>query len=310
MYGALVPYGSRAAVAIYRRKRAYAAVRAAVKAGSYAYRHRKRIRRTVATAKRVFKKKKPLRKRMQPSVKSTGKQTQPPKQPQYTNINLRIMGGAFMPNAPPPLDADDFNARDQAHVKYSGYKVCRIFENLGNQFADIWEINYAMLQFNPGFLDTLPTSPGTGLLPEQTVIDSIKEAFFRDSVNATTRVADFVDAPTSNATIWDATYNCNSMNPNKNYRIIFRKKFTLYPRQTVNGDIENARSNFRKFEFYMPVKKTMVFRNRRSTLPTTPFFEIWWSNTRSPSDWPSTNPGANTDARTLSHHFLYFRDHK
>jgi hypothetical protein len=245
--------------------------------------------------KRRGAKKTTRRARMAPNIKSAGKSVQPPNQPFYQNIKLRTLYSSPMPEAPPPTQANDFNVRERSTVTYKGYKICRQFENRGSGPAAIYEVNYAMIQFKNNITE--------GLTPLQ-IEALIRDKFFRETVSNTERSADFINASTS-AQVWDATYNCNPMNPNKQYNIIFRKKFTLGPRKS-NVNESRTFENFKKFDFYMPVKKRVQFAKRDSTANQTPFYEIWWYNSRGPADYPATDSQGVEVMKTLSHHFLYY----
>lgn len=303
-YGALVPYGARGAVAIYNnRKRA----RYAYSAARTVYRHRNKIRKVYRTGRsaarsiqRVWRKSR--RARMAKGVKSTGKSTQGVLQQTATPVVLKQLFTSQMPDAPPAITAADFNVRERATVKYSGYKICRMFENRGGGIGDIYAVNYVMIQWKN---NALYDSDG-GLLTLSEIRDSIRRDFFRDTETVEVRTKNFTNSASS-AQLWDPVYNCAPMNPNKQYNIIFRKKFTLYPRQATNNNVQDAHRNFKKFEFYMPIKKMVQFKSRTAAENQTPFMEIFWYNTRSPGDWPASGQNAVTDVQTFAHHTLYYR---
>lgn len=251
------------------------------------------------------------RRRMVPQAKATGQSRQDAKQPNANNVNCRTLQGKFLPNAPPQLLGDDFNVREKEHVYYSGYKICRIFENRGvNPNLHIFTVNYVIVQLRRGVIG----DRDGGVPNVSEIIGDMKENFFRSSLNSSKRTEDFVDAPVAGASgNWDMTYDCNAMNPNKSYSIILRKKFTLYPRCAVNQTVQDRlNQNFKRIEFYMPVKKRMTFQNRSIQLPNTPFFELWWTNTRGPEEWSGLGDavGNNTEVKTYSHHMVYFRNTK
>ena len=310
---ALVPYvpGAVSAFGAYKRRRvitpiaryathwAYHNSGTAARAIQRAWRRRKRMR----PMKRKMRK--PVRKRTQPSVKRTAKQSEQVISNISTDVNLRHLEGAFLPAPQAPQDPSDFNVRDKASIYYSGFKICRWFENRQTTASAIYTVNYAIIQVDPGRISDETVSPTAN-----DVLESCKRNFFVDSQVPTGNTKNFTNANVSGTTLWDIHYDCAPMNPRKGYRILLRKKFTLYPRWANTGAECDGRlnQNFKRIEMYIPIKKRLQFQSRNSPQPNAFFFEIWWTNTRSPDDWPGTNPGANVDVKTLSQHKVYFRD--
>lgn len=304
----LVTYGAPAAMNIYRKRKR---IRYAQTAANYIYANRKEIGKGLGRSARVIQRawkrrrsKRTRRSRMQSSAEGGGKASESIKNAVARSVFLRVIDGEWLPNARAPIQPNDFNVRDKANVYYSGYKICRVFENRGPEYQDIYTVNYAIIQYNRGIK--------SGTLPDPENFDTIKpilkENFFRQNLEVSTRTADFQDAPIAGTALWDMTYDCRPMNPNKNYKIIMRKKFTLYPRAAGGGERgQRLNQNFKRLEFWLPIKKKMGFQDRAAELCNTPFAEIWWTNTRSPDDWPTTTPGLNEDVQTYAHHKLYFR---
>lgn len=301
-YGDLVAYGANAAIPLIRsRKRR----KIATDIYSNVMKNRQKYASAARKIQRAFRKaKKSRRARMQPSARASGKAVEQAKMVSSDNVRLRTLTGNYMPNPQPSSDAGDFNVRERSSCYYSGYKVCRVFENRGTAFEDVYTVNYCIVQMNRGFVGDVGAG---GEKSEAEVLTDMRENFFRNNLETNTKVQDFQNAATVGTTLWDMTYDCRPMNPNKGYKIIFRKKFTLYPRAISGGERGVLRHNFKKFEFYMPIKKRMQFQTKNSSICNTPFFEVYWYNTRSPEDWPSSNPGSITDVKTYTHHKLYFR---
>lgn len=224
-----------------------------------------------------------------------------------TTFALRTMTFEFLPNPVIAPDVGDYNVRDKSRVWYSGYKICREFENRSTSSDGVYEVHYAIIQWKTGFISTLDSSGG--LPTSAAVADALKSDFFRENGFASDRVSDFSDGSVG-AQLWEMKYNCNSMNPNKNYKIITHKRFRVLPRDlaTSTNSISNTLyQNRKKLQFYMRVKKRMNFKNRADQLPDAPFMEIWWYNTVSPLDWPASNAAAVQDITTYRKHHCYFR---
>lgn len=299
-----LPYARQAVELMPNRKRRRVARRFIDSMGSVS--SRKAYARSVIrrAGRKYLNKKKTRRSRMQSSALGSGKATENIKQNQVRDVNLRTLDLAFLPNPAPATNPADFNVREKATCYYSGYKICRVFENRGTSFGSIFTVNYAIIQFNRGFISEYES----GNEPTETAtLEEVKKNFFRNNLDKTTRTENFQDASTGGSSLWDMTYDCRPMNPNKNYKIIFRKKFTLYPRAASGGERQRLNHSFKRIEMYLPVKKRMGFQDRFSNLCNTPFAEIWWTNSRSPADWPGTAQGNNVDVKTFRHHKLYYR---
>lgn len=220
---------------------------------------------------------------------------------------LRTLCFEFLPNPVIAPDVGDYNVRDKSRVYYSGYRICREFDNQGLDVSRHYEVNYAIIQWKKGFIRTLvdPDGPGggDGLPTKEKISDTLRKDFFRENGQSNDRVSDFVDGSIG-AQLWEMKYNCNSMNPNKNYKIILRKKFRLTPRD------EGRRSTLflsrKTIRMWLPVKRRLNFQKRSDKIPDAPFMEIWWYNTVSPNDYP-TAPANVTNLRTWRKHHLYFR---
>lgn len=307
---ALVPYvpGAVSAFRTYKRRRVITPV--ARVAAHWAYHNSGTAARAIQRAwrrrRRPMKRRRPaVRKRTQPAAKRTAKQVEEVISSAYDDVRLRSLNGDFLPAPQAPQDPADFNVRERANVYYSGFKICRIFENRGTGGDNIYTVNYCIVQWNPGEVSDETASPAAS-----TVIGNAKRNFFRNSEATTGNTKNFVDAPISGSTVWDIHYDCAPMNPRKGYKILLRKKFTLYPRYVETaGDRNQNRlnQNFKRIEMYIPIKKRLQFQSRNSPQPNAFFFELWWTNTRSPEDWPGTNPGADVFVKTLSQHKVYFR---
>lgn len=288
----LVRYGAPAALKIYRSRKRARAVYAGAK---YVYKHRKKVKWAARKIQRAWKGR---QRRMVGGAPGTAMSTQGPPVTAMTNVRLRTLYYQNMPDAPTKSNPNDINVRDKTRVMYSGYKICRIFENRGAAPQHIYVVNWAIIQWRRDSYPPLGSD----------VTDVVRNQFFRDVSDTTDRFSDFNDAPLTGAGIWEPKYTCNPMNPSKPYRIVMRKKFTLHPRIEGSGFQNGTWQNFKKLDFYLKVGKEMTFENNTADLTTTPMAEIWWSDCRSPLDYPASGPGNDQNMRTLSHHHLYFRD--
>lgn len=301
----MVMYGSRAALAMARRR---AAMRAGYAALQFGYKHRKTIGKAARVVRKTVRRRrrKPMKARTQPNAQASGKQTQDlPDSGLGTFIPYGTLRQERVLDAPPSFDGS-FNSRDKAHVYYSGYKLCRIFENItqGDDSAAI-EVHYALVQFSKQayahFLDAANVD-NNGSVTDAELRNQFRQNFFRATNNVQTRAGPFNDYGANS--IWRQDMNCLPMNPANGYKIIFHKKRVLFPRNLNNS----SRKYYWKFDKFIPVKKRIEFRNRSDGPSLTPFYEIYWCNTLTPAGLPTNNVNQGGRVRTVKTHKLYFRD--
>jgi len=235
-----------------------------------------------------YKTRKSKRARMAPGAPSVSKSTQDLTTSQQINVGIETLYKDTLIAPSQPTSQNEYNVRDKAIVFYNGFKICRVFENTGAQWI---EVHYAIVQWRK---DTY-----------EATTDGMKEGFFRDTsiINANnSRTSDFEDV--IGARLYNHKYSCLPMNPNKKYRIITHRRFTLMPRRVDAGGMRHVK----KLNFYMPVKKRMNFQTRDAIQPDTPFDEVWWYTTNTQTDWNAiANPQNYQQIRTWNTNRLYFK---
>ena len=235
-----------------------------------------------------YKSRKSKRARMAPGAPSVCKSVQDLTTTLQTNVTIETLYKDTLIAPSQPTSQNEYNVRDKAIVMYKGFKICRVFENSGNQWL---RVHYAVIQWRK---DTY-----------ESTTDDMKQGFFRDTSAATsnnTRTTDFEDV--TGARLFNHKYDCLAMNPNKKYRIISHKAFTLHPRRvdTVGS------GHVKRFDYYMKVNKRMNFARRDSTQPDSPFDEVWWYTTLTQTDWNAIgNPPNYDQLKTWNTNRLYFR---
>lgn len=223
-----------------------------------------------------------------------------------TLIAYRNLTVFYMPNPSAPVQAKDFNVRERAHVYYAGYKVCRTFENVGANQNDVFQCTYMIIQMTPRALFNIAETDAP--LTSQ-IEDLLRKDFFRDtSLNTSSMASEFTDAPVTGNVIWQMKYNCNPINPNKQFSIVYKRKFVLHPNNAPPYDgYDRNRYSYKKFEFYLPIKKRQQFRDKDAGAPVAPFLEVFWYHGRTSNNHPASDQGAVTDIETHAQHTLYYR---
>lgn len=243
--------------------------------------------------------------KFQRQAPARGKQTTNSGDGAGTLLAYRKLYAFYMPNPAAPVQPKDFNVRERAHVYYSGYKICRTFENIGTTKLDVFTCTYMIIQMAPRALFNIADTDAPTTAQVQ---DFLRKDFFRDtSLNTSSMASEFVDAPTSGNVIWQMKYNCNPINPNKQFSIVYKKKFMLYPGNSAENDYELQRASYKKIEFYLPIKRRVQFRDKDAGAPVQPFLEVFWYHGRTSNNHPANNQGAVTDLETHAQHTLYYR---
>lgn len=282
----MVPYTGR------RRPRPVTPYQMIRAAGKYTWANRRDIARKIRKARMKWRKVGGRAKKTfapMPSAPKRAKTFHDPADTGVASLNMRTLYQFALPN-PNTSTSNEYNARDSASVYYSGYKICRYFENIGNGIGEKYEVHYAIAQLRN--LDDLGSS--------------WREAFFRDNSSSTTRTSDFINASTTSTVLWDAKYNCLPLNTeHPELKIIKHKKKVLMPKLT-----DQINKNTWKVEFWLPIKRNMVFNSRGNVYPTHPFVEMYWYQSTTPLDWAAANPGPGNvqNIQTWNVNRLYFRD--
>lgn len=275
-----------------RRPRPVTPSQFALRAAKGAWRNRKGIAFKVRMARHKWRKRYGRAKKTflpMPSAPKHSKTSHDPTDTATQTLNMRTLYQNALPN-PRTSASNEYNARDKASVWYSGYKICRFFENIGNGIGDKYEIHYVIAQLRN--LDDLGSS--------------WREKFFRDHSSNDARASSFNNASTTATVLWDSKYNCLPLNTeHPELKIIKHYKKVVLPKLT-----DTIGKNMWKLEFYLPIKRNMVFNERDTVYPTHPFVELYWYQTISALDWTAKNPGPGNTADILTWDAtrLYFRD--
>lgn len=259
---------------------------------SYTWRNRKDIARKIRKARHTWRKRFGRAKKTfapMPSAPKRSKTYHDQTDAGVMSLNMRTLYQNALPN-PRTSSGNLYNARDSASVYYSGYRICRFFENIGSGIGDKYEIHYAIAQLRN--LDDIGAS--------------WREKLFRDNYGTTSRSSDFVNASTTSTVLWDSKYNCLPLNTeHPELKIIKHFKKVVLPKNS-----ETIGKNMWKLEFWLPIKRNMVFPERDNVYPTHPFVELYWYQTISGLDWAAKNPGPGLveHIQTWDASRLYFRD--
>lgn len=158
--------------------------------------------------------------------------------------------------------SNTYNQRTKATIYCAGIRIRRIFENRSANRVII--VHHCLVQLNP-----INYSPG---------INFFIANFFR-SYSDTSKDIDFPVA--GGSTTWSPSYDTLKLNPEKEYNILFHKRYRLEASNVTNGN--RATKNL---DMYIPVKKKVTFPTTNSSLSTTPFYELWWTTTENQLGWP------------------------
>lgn len=201
--------------------------------------------------------------------------------PGVQNFNVeaiaKIGDGVFSRIFPYPNDYNDtvkgYNERDGPVILYKGVKICRWFVNNNNVPVTV---HYAIIQLKTGhYIDEINS--------EDTGIDN---KFFRsyNETDRTDRQIDFVPyANLGPAETFNPTLSCNPMNPDRFYRILYRRTWKLAA--TSDNSLKGAARNVKKFSRYFRINKLVHWRDTDSSTSADvemPFVEIWWTNYTNP----------------------------
>lgn len=193
-----------------------------------------------------------------------------------TETAQQIGSGVYTRIFPYPNDYNDvtkgFNERDSPVILYKGVRICRWFVNNG---APPVYVHYAIIQLKTGhYIDEINS--------EDTGIDN---NFFRsyNESDRTDRQIDFSPYANAGAEPYKPSLSCNAMNPDRFYRILFRRTWKL----AGNADpaVLGKGQNVKKFERYFRIKKLVHWRDTDSSTAADvemPFVEVWWTNYANP----------------------------
>lgn len=289
---ALVPYGAAGAVQLYRKRKR---VKVAMAVAKYGWKNRKGIARGIRASYKTYRKvtRKPRRSKFQPQEQS-GKARAYQQATIGNNFGCNqrklYLQDFINPYTQSGTDGVTYGTRFNQSVVYSGYKVCRTFENGLQTVNDKYMVHYAIIQW--GAASTTSTA-------------ALKTNFFRDNQNITKTTSDFADAVTVGSELFDLKYNCCPMNPKNGYKIITHRKRILLPKT-----LDTIGRNIWKIEFYLPIKKRMGFEQSGVDQPTQRFSEVWWYQPVVESDWDVVTPGLKEAIDTNHSHVLYFKPTK
>lgn len=261
-----------------------------------AYRNRRAIK-TIA---------KFVRKRVKPQMTKWGKRMRvvEPKQRASANQDAHAAGTALLPLGSlsfqqiqmpnPAATARDLGGRRGIYVYLKGIRICRQFEFLrpSEQIPPIPPIimHYAVVQLKDASGD--PAQWGT----------QFRGGFFRAFNETADKTIDFVDNTAASG--WSSILNCCNMNPDNEFNILTHKRRKMEQPQVYAGNVRPG-SYIWQIDKYVRVKKRIAWANINATTPIHPLIELFWFQTRTPSNYPVGNaPGV----ATWSTHTKYYKE--